>query len=368
MEKSTNIPKYTVIADIIRHNIAGGTYDEGALIPTEKEIAESNDVSLITVKKAVSILIDEGLLERISGKKGTFVVKQDQNKDRSNLIGVAIDDISEIFGSQILRGIEDKLWEEGYHSVVCSSDRNFEKVKGYFNSLMNNDISGILFAPVIGNDFIKYNLEILDSVIHENIPYVLLDRSIPGITSNSIMPDHRKSGQLITERLVSSGNERILVIYSANCTSMMDRIAGFRDIMEQKGLSIDEKQIICVDDNNFHNSIDRGEYSRLERFIENAGDFTAVYALNERLLSIASEIIESNSEKFSDKIVYAVNDEDYTTLPKGIKSILHTKQNRYEIGRKAAELLLEQIKSPYDYKKQLIFDDDLIEPVSENQD
>jgi GntR family transcriptional regulator, arabinose operon transcriptional repressor len=362
MKKPAQRSKYSAIADLLRNNIMNEKFQEGSLIPTEKDIAEQNRVSLITVKKAISVLIDEGYLERIPGKKGTFVTENKQNKDKPNLIGIAIDDVSQNFGSQILRGIEDTLEEAGYYSIICSSDRNFEKVQKYFTSLLKNDVSGIIFAPVIGEKYKNQNLKILDPVIGNNIPYVLIDRNIPELSSNFVMSDHRRSGQLITEELISKGHMKTLIIYSDNCASMVDRFSGVKDIYLKHGLSIDKKKTILVDDNKWPFTKGSKEYEMIKAQIEEAGDFTAVYGLNNRLLDIAYQIVEENREKYGEHITYAVNDESHSIPPEKMRNILHTRQPCIELGRKAAELLLEKILTPQSYKSQIVFEDELINP------
>ena len=360
MKKPQQIPKYSAIAAMLRKDITNELYEEGSLIPTEKEIAEQNDVSLITVKKAISVLIDEGYLERIPGKKGTFVTENKQNRDKSNLIGIAIDDVSQNFGSQILRGIEDTLEKAGYYSIICSSDRNFDKVQKYFNSLLRNDVSGIIFAPVIGENYMSQNLKILDPVIGKNIPFVLIDRGIPELSSNLVMSDHRRSGQLITEELLTRGHKKSLILYSDNCTSMIDRFSGVRDIYKKHKVTLDKKLTIHVDDNRWPFSEGESEYIQIKKKIEDAGDFTAVYGLNNRLLDIAYQIIESDRARFGKDIAYAVNDESHLNQPGEARDVLYTRQPSIEIGQKAAELLLEKILNPHGYISRIVYEDELV--------
>ena len=62
-------------------------------------------------------LVSEGVLEHIVGKKGTFVRESGNGHVYTNLIGVAIDDVRNTFGAQMLRGIEDFLWEKRFHPI-----------------------------------------------------------------------------------------------------------------------------------------------------------------------------------------------------------------------------------------------------------
>jgi GntR family transcriptional regulator len=56
----------------ISQEIADGRYAAGTQLPTEKEYAERQGVSLITVRNALASLVQAGYIERTSGR-GTFV-------------------------------------------------------------------------------------------------------------------------------------------------------------------------------------------------------------------------------------------------------------------------------------------------------
>ncbi|MDR3155305.1 MAG: GntR family transcriptional regulator [Deltaproteobacteria bacterium] len=66
------IPQYRRLADLVRSRVADGTYRPGERIPSETAFAKSTGLSFLTVRQALKILVDEGLLERYPGR-GTFV-------------------------------------------------------------------------------------------------------------------------------------------------------------------------------------------------------------------------------------------------------------------------------------------------------
>lgn len=65
-------PLYQQVANDLREAIVNDVYHVGARIPTEPELSYLYGVSRITVRKAIEILVDEGLLAKRQGK-GTFV-------------------------------------------------------------------------------------------------------------------------------------------------------------------------------------------------------------------------------------------------------------------------------------------------------
>jgi GntR family transcriptional regulator len=66
------IPLYQQLADIIRNSIVSGELKFGDKIPTEVELSEKYNVSRITVRTAISELVELGFLVKKQGK-GTFV-------------------------------------------------------------------------------------------------------------------------------------------------------------------------------------------------------------------------------------------------------------------------------------------------------
>lgn len=65
---------YQQLADFIQGIIETNEYNFGAKIPSEREFSEIFKISRMTVRKAIDLLIEKGLLVRIQGK-GTFVSK-----------------------------------------------------------------------------------------------------------------------------------------------------------------------------------------------------------------------------------------------------------------------------------------------------
>ena len=70
------VPLYTQLADILREMIKSGELQPRSLLPSESYLQQEQGVSRGTVRMAISILRDEGLVVTISGR-GTFVRERD---------------------------------------------------------------------------------------------------------------------------------------------------------------------------------------------------------------------------------------------------------------------------------------------------
>src|SRR3546814_12958826 len=67
--------RYHQVYSILRGWIFDGTYPAGAKLPPEGELCERLGVSRITSRKALDLLVSEGLVRRVQGK-GTFVASE----------------------------------------------------------------------------------------------------------------------------------------------------------------------------------------------------------------------------------------------------------------------------------------------------
>ena len=72
VDRNQAVPIFFQLQRIFHDNIDEGVWKKGEQIPTENELCQKYDVSLITVRKALQQLEIEGLIKRMQGK-GTFV-------------------------------------------------------------------------------------------------------------------------------------------------------------------------------------------------------------------------------------------------------------------------------------------------------
>ena len=96
---------YATVRQRLLDDIAQGVYQAGQQIPTENELCTQYNVSRITIRKAISDLVADGVLIRWQGK-GTFV--QSQKVENALLTGVPIcrNRLSRVLGLTLLPGME----------------------------------------------------------------------------------------------------------------------------------------------------------------------------------------------------------------------------------------------------------------------
>ena len=76
IDRNSFEPAYVQLVNIIRKQIASGAFLPGSRLPSESVLRTKYGVSPMTVRRAVNILIEKGIVSTIQGK-GTFVKAMD---------------------------------------------------------------------------------------------------------------------------------------------------------------------------------------------------------------------------------------------------------------------------------------------------
>ncbi|MCC8014202.1 MAG: GntR family transcriptional regulator [Eubacterium sp.] len=138
--------KYEIIASEIKDKILLGEIAEGDKIPSENILSEKYDVSRQTVRKALSILSDEGLIESVHGK-GTFCRKQTSRRTSSKNIGVVITYINDYIFPLILKGIYDVLDKKNYSIILKSTTNGRDREKQCLEDILTKNVDGLIIEP-----------------------------------------------------------------------------------------------------------------------------------------------------------------------------------------------------------------------------
>lgn len=84
LSMQSDIPLYAQLVNIIKRNIAAGTLQTGALLPSEAELCQTFNISRSTVRQAIGALETEGLVTRKQGR-GTFVAEPKMRRRAENV-------------------------------------------------------------------------------------------------------------------------------------------------------------------------------------------------------------------------------------------------------------------------------------------
>ncbi len=166
IKKDCPTPIYMQVVDYLRENIAEGAWEQASKIPSEVELMSTLGVSRGSIKKAISKLVDEGLLEQIQGK-GTYVKSKDISfpltegliSFSESLIEQGLSFETSILDCEIRKSDEDI---SGHLGIVEGSDylhlERVRSVEGEPVMFIENNINMALVPGIETADFVNEGL------------------------------------------------------------------------------------------------------------------------------------------------------------------------------------------------------------------
>lgn len=263
MENSLNFndptPLYEQIEHLIKEKIEKGELKEGTQIGSQNELAKEFDVSVITVKKALLNLVNEGYLYTRVGK-GTYVADVRKKKTKKfkdhKTIGLVLRDLKHPFFSMIVHSIEEKAYELDYTLLLSSSSNKIEKEESQINHFKSLGVDGLIIASLS----LEYKATPYIQKLHEqNFPYIMISY-MHDPQYWFIGSDHERGGYLATEHLIKLGYKKIGYVHigKGNLLSEVRKNGYSRALMDYK-IPFDSNRIYSLGKELYDTGEDRVE-------------------------------------------------------------------------------------------------------------
>lgn len=253
---------------------------------------------------------------------------------KSNTIGLIVTDISNSFYATIARQIEENLRKLGYHLIFCSSDERPEREEELIQMLRGRQVDGLILATTF------QETQVLEEMLKDEYPFVLIDREVSSLKTNSIVVDNYNSSRNAVEHLLRSNHQEIglLTISPSHLSTIKDREQGYKDALNAAHIPVQSTNIceIPFDD------IDHQVELSLKKMLNRSKPITAIYAINNRIGKACLEhLSKMGGTIFRDVALLCYDDIDVFKFC-GVTAVA---QPIEQIGDEAVRVLLEQINS-----------------------
>jgi LacI family transcriptional regulator len=317
---------------------------------TIHDIARKLNISASTVSRALkdNPLISKKMRDYISSIAEDMgyrpnVIASNLRTRRTNNIGIIVPWINRHFFSSVVSGAEEIAYNEGFTVTIAQSNDNYLKETRITRALFNSRVDGVI---------ISYAMETLDFAhirifSEKDIPLVIFDRDIKEIPANKIVVDDFNGGLMATEHLIGQGCKNIAHISGPLHLSIYeDRFEGYLTALRQAGYAAPAGGIL-------HNRLTRADgEAALRQLLELRPLPDAIFCGNDTTaLSIISALRDSPLKVPDDIAIVGFSNEPYSALV--TPSITTIRQPGYEMGKKAAELIISEIRgciTPADYR------------------
>lgn len=307
---------------------------------TIHDIAKALNISASTVSRALkdNPLIKEATRKRIQdaakemGYRPNTLAANFRTR-RTNTIGVIVPLINRHFFSSVISGIEDIAYQQGFAVTISQSNDDFEKECKIAQTLFTNRVDGLILS--IGMN--TKNYEHLKLFSDRNIPLVFFDRVVDEIKAHKIVVDDFGGGYSATRHLINQGRKKIAMIGGPlNLKIYERRQEGYLSALKDSGLEENKNMIL-------HNSLTREDGTNaIKKLLEQNTKPDAIFCANDTTaLSTIIYLQKQHIRVPEDIAIVGFSNEPFSELV--TPSISTIKQPGFEMGQKAAELIINQI-------------------------
>ena len=225
--------KYYVLMEELKQSILSGEIKPGEKLPSENELSARYQISRHTVRKALSILINEGYIEAEHGR-GTFCSQRMGHMKNSRNIAVVTTYISDYIFPRLIQGMDkvmtangyshhpEKHSQQPYHRGTCSGGHSD---KGYRR---------LIIEPSKSQIFCRHT-NLYAMLDQYEIPYVFIQGVYPQMMDKPhILMDDCKGGYLVTKHLLDCGHRKILGIFKADDFQGKERHKGYVKALQER--------------------------------------------------------------------------------------------------------------------------------------
>lgn len=320
---------------------------------TIKDIAQHLSLSVSTVSRA---LVDDKNIRRETKEKVLETARKLGYKPnpvatnlkygRTNTVGVIVPEMVTPFASQVINGIQSTLYAKGLKVMIAESGEDPKQERENLLMMERFMVDGIIVCLCS----YKENQEEYLRLQQAEMPMVFYDRIPHGLEVSQVLVDDYMKAFFLMEHLIRSGRKRIVHLQGPDDVyNSVERARGYKDALAKFNIPF-EKELLVKTGMGFKD----GELAA-DRLMERGTAFDAVFAFTDTLAIGAMNRLRELGKKIPEEV--AIASFSGTVLSTIVYPQLTTVEPPLlEMGKKAAELILEKIKEPQSPNRSVVLD------------
>lgn len=318
-----------------------------------KDVAEAANVSTATVSRVLSgkTKVSPAVEKRVNdavrelGYRPNRVARN-LRSSRSQIIGLIVSDIENVFFQQVSRAVEDAALELGYSVVLCNSDEDPAKEMMYLQLLSDENVAGIVLSPT------RKATEDFSAINSLNIPMVVIDRRVSDYSVDNIVVDNVEAAYTAVSHLLAQGRRCIAGVFGEGSSTGIERRDGYLRALQEHGLA--DPSLI-----RFVKAKEEDGLGATKQLLQSCPNVDAVFTSNSLLAAgVLRAANESGLSVPGDVAVVSFDETRWARLI--VPALTVVEQPTYEIGRTAAGLLVKRINDPARATREVVLSTRLI--------
>ncbi|HEY3543346.1 MAG TPA: LacI family DNA-binding transcriptional regulator [Gaiellaceae bacterium] len=245
-------------------------------------------------------------------------------------VGVVVSDLGNQFYAALAAGIEQTLREAGYQMLLLGDNSDAGEELTGVRTFLSMRAPGVIMTPASNTA--------ADLLVARGTPVVEVDRRLAASSCDAVVIDNERGARDAVEHLLQLGHTRIgLLMARTTWTTDAGRLQGYRAALTAAGLKIDRRLIVKI----ATHAADAT--ARIDALLDERP--TAIFAANNQLAEQAWQLLRKRKQAIPRDISLVAFD-DVPWMGMVQPAITAVAQPTFEMGRRAALLLLRRLEDP----------------------
>ncbi|MDL2217353.1 GntR family transcriptional regulator [Christensenellaceae bacterium OttesenSCG-928-M15] len=348
--------KYASLANSLREDIFTGKYQMGEKLPSENELCKELRLSRQTIRQAIGVLEQEGIVERRQGS-GTYIasIKRDNPRPTKN-IGIISTYMDSYIFPAIIKGIDAILAENGYMMQLALTHNQVENEARAIQMLLEKDVDGLIVEPT-KSGLPNPNMHWYGQVKRRKIPLIFFNAYYAGLDFPHVCLDDFMAGKKAAQCLIDAGHKSIAGMFQSDDRQGHLRYAGFMEALSEAGLEPKSSNVFWFVTEDIPYLAE--DISRVKRSLQGC---TGLVCYNDQIAyTIVTELLTQGCCIPDELSVVGIDNAEiaiHCEVP--LTTLTHPME---ELGRAAARNILELIKNP-NHPATIEFEPELVRRAS----
>lgn len=355
---------YIQVSNHLKERIINEEFEEGRL-PAFKSLAESYDVSMITIKNAMQILSEEKMVISRVGR-GTYVnpdwqlhLKDRMSSKETNgkySVGILIRDVGGPYFSGTYRGISQYAGSMNVPLMLSISEDEFGKEDDMLRMMADKKASGIIITSPRKS---LYGIETFELFKEKKFPIVFV-HDVYDNPFHTVDIDNYTGARLAAEHLVGRGGKKFaIVVGEIGYKTDDDRLKGFRDGLEAEAVNVEDDFIAFrYSFGTEATAFDEGYKIGKSLSIRGTG-IDSILLFNDMIAMGFQKAMLEKGVRIPEELA-VMGFDDIERCSEARIPLTTVRVPREKIGKIAMEILLEAIKNPNMTRKSVILKPELV--------
>jgi DNA-binding LacI/PurR family transcriptional regulator len=253
---------------------------------------------------------------------------------KASLLGLVIPDIQNPFFADVTRGVEDVARKHDYALILSNSDEDPDKQQVAIDTLQTEDVDGVIVPPVRMDD------PEVKRLVESDIAVVCVDRRMENARVDTILSDNRQGAYDAVTHLIDLGHERIGFIGGiARISTLRERREGYEAALRAHKIPVDSTLV-----REGESYRERGK-DHTEALLQLDRPPTALFTGNNlTTLGALAALNQHDVRVPEDMALVGYDDVPWAKALNPPPTVMD--QPGYEMGSRAAELLLQRLDAP----------------------